>query len=92
MNLSALPPWHCPLLDLSGQVSDISFLLHFPLLEPAYYKVDQSEHDFHFPLHFNEKHGHWVGFPENNRNHFTWKILTDDTQKGLIKLISSVPP
>ena len=69
---------------LIGQVPDISFLLHFTFQAPVYYKVDQSEPDSCFPLHSNEKHGHCVGFAEDTGDQFTWKILTDETQKVLI--------
>ena len=68
-----------PLQTLTGQVPDISFLLHFTFWEPVYYKGDQSEPDSHFPSHSNEKHGHWVGFAEDKGDQFTWKILTDDS-------------
>ena len=68
-----------PLQTLTGQVPDISFLLHFTFWEPVYYKGDQNEPDSHFPSHSNEKHGHWVGFAEDKGDQFTWKILTDDS-------------
>ena len=77
-----------PLQVLTGQIPeqipDVSFLLHFAFWEPVYYKVDQSEPDSCFPSNSNEKLGHWVGFAEDKCDQFTWKILTDDTQKVLI--------
>ena len=47
--------------------------------------VDQSDPDSCFPSQSNEKHGHWVGFAKEKGDQFTWKILTDDTQKVLIE-------
>ena len=76
--------WYQPLHTLTGQVPDISFLLHFTFWEPVCYKVDQSETDSHFPSHSNEKCGQCIGFAEDRGDQFTGKILTDDTQKVLI--------
>ena len=91
MHVICLMSLHLPLLvasplqALTGQVPDISFLLHSTFWGPVYYKVDQSEPDSCFPSHSNEKRSHWAGFAEDKWDQFTWKILTDDTQKVLIQ-------
>ena len=74
-----------PLQALTGQVPEMSFLLHFTFWEPVYYKVDQSEPGSHLSSHSNEKHDHWIGFAGETRDQFTWKILIDDTQKIFIQ-------
>ena len=51
----------------------------------VYYKVDQHEPDHRFPSQSNEKRGHWVGFDDNQGDHLTWKILTDDTNTIIIR-------
>ena len=33
----------------------------------------------------SEKRGHWVGFADNQGDHLTWKILTDDTNTIIIR-------
>ena len=68
-----------PLQALTGQVPNISFVLHFTFWEPVYYKVEQSEPDSFFPSHFNEKCGHWVSLTEDKGDQFTWKILMNNT-------------
>ena len=60
-----------PLQALTGQVPDISQVLHFSFWEPIYYKVDENESDHKFPYQSNEKRGHWVGFAENKGDHLT---------------------
>ena len=44
-------------------------------------KVDENKTDHRFPSHLNEKQGHWVGFADNEGDHLTWKILTDETNQ-----------
>ena len=75
-----------PLQALILQVPDISHFLHFSFWEPVYYKADENESDHRFPAQSNEKKGHWVGFADNNGNHLTWKILTDETQQIITRL------
>ena len=60
-------------------------MLHFSFYEPVYYRIDSSEPDFHFPSSSNEKKGHWVGFADNPGDRLTWRILTEDTQKIIIR-------
>ena len=74
-----------PLQALTGQVPDISHFLQFSFWEPVYYKVDEREPDHRFPSQSNEKRGHWVGFADNQGDHLTWKILTDDTNTIIIR-------
>ena len=74
----------CPVQALQGTTPDISFMLHFSFYEPVYYRTDSSEPDFHFPSSSNEKKGYWVGFANNQGDHLTWSILTEDTHKIII--------
>ena len=46
--------------------------------------IDSSEPDLNFPSSSNEKKGYWVGFADNQGDSFTWRILTEDTQKIII--------
>ena len=74
----------CPVQALEGTTPDISFMLHFSFYEPVYYRIDSSEPDLNFPSSSNEKKGYWVGFADNQGDHLTWRILTEDTQKIII--------
>ena len=60
-------------------------MLHFSLYEPVYYRIDSSEPDLNFPSSSNEKKGYWVGFADNQGDRLTWRILTEDTQKIIIR-------
>ena len=75
----------CPVQALEGTTPDISFLLHFSFYEPVYYRIDSSEADLNFPSSSNEKKGYWVGFADNQGDSLTWRILTEDTQKIIIR-------
>ena len=75
----------CPVQALEGTTPDISFLLHFSFYEPVYYRIDSSEPDLNFPSSSNEKKGYWVGFADNQGDSLTWRILTKDTQKIIIR-------
>ena len=75
----------CPVQALEGTTPDISFLLHFSFYEPVYYRIDSSEPDLNFPSSSNEKKGYWVGFAHNQGDSLTWRILTEDTQKIIIR-------
>ena len=75
----------CPVQALEGTTPDISFLLHFSFYEPVYYRIDSSEPDLNFPSSSDEKKGHWVGFADNQGDSLTWRILTEDTQKIIIR-------
>ena len=75
----------CPVQALGGTTPDISFLLHFSFYEPVYYMIDSSEPDLNFPSSSNEKKGYWVGFADNQGDSLTWRILTEDTQKIIIR-------
>ena len=74
----------CPGQALQGTTPDISFMLHSSYYEPVYYRTDSSEPDFHFPSSSNEKKGYWVSFANNQGDHLTWSILTEDTHKIII--------
>ena len=75
----------CPVQALEGTTPDISFLLHFSFYEPVYYRIDSSEPDLNIPSSSNEKTGYWVGFADNQGDSLTWRILTEDTQKIVIR-------
>ena len=75
----------CPVQALEGTTPDSSFLLHFSFYEPVYYRIDSSEPDLNFPSSSNEKKGYWVGFADNQGDSLTWRILTEDTQKIIIR-------
>ena len=75
----------CPVQALQGTTPDVSFMLHFSFYEPAYYRIDSSEPDLSFPSSSNEKKGYWVGFADNQGDSLTWRILTEDTQKIIIR-------
>ena len=75
----------CPVQALEGTTPDISFLLHFSFNEPVYYRIDSSEPDLNFPSSSNEKKGYWVGFADNQGDSLTWRILTEDTQRIIIR-------
>ena len=75
----------CPVQALEGTTPDISFMLHFSFYEPVYYRIDSSEPDLHFPSLSNEKKGYWVSFADNPGDRLTWRILTEDTQKIIIR-------
>ena len=75
----------CPVQALEGTTPDISFLLHFSFYEPVYYRIDSSEPDLNFPSSSNEKKGYWVGFADNQGDSLTWRILTEDTKKIIIR-------
>ena len=87
LNHLASPTLHgiCPVQALEGTTPDISFLLHFSFYEPVYYRIDSSEPDLNFPSSSNEKKGYWVGFADNQGDSLTWRILTEDTQKIIIR-------
>ena len=44
-----------------------------------------SEPHLNFPSSSNEKKGYWVSFADNQGDSFTWRILTEDTQKIIIR-------
>ena len=75
----------CPVQALEGTTPDISFLLHFSFYEPVYYRIDSSEPHLNFPSSSNEKKGYWVGFADNQGDCLTWRILTEDTHKIIIR-------
>ena len=75
----------CPAPALQGATPDLSFMLHFSFYEPVYYRIDSSEPDLNFPSSSNEKKGYWVGFADNQGDCLTWRILTEDTHKIIIR-------
>ena len=75
----------CPVQALQGTTPDVSFMLHFSFYEPVYYRIDSSEPDLNFPSSSNEKKGYWFGFADNQGDSLTWRILTEDTQKIIIR-------
>ena len=75
----------CPVQALEGTTPYVSFMLHFSFYEPFYYRIDSSEPDLNFSSSSNETKGYWVGFDDNQGDHLTWRILTEDTQKIIIR-------
>ena len=75
----------CPVQALEGTTPDVSFMLHFSFYEPVYYRIDSSETDLNFPSSSNEKKGYWVSFADNQGDSLTWRILTADNQKIIIR-------
>ena len=75
----------CPVQGLQGTTPDVSFMLHFSFYEPVYYRIDSSEPDLNFSSSSNEKKGYSVGFADNQGDSLTWRILTEDTQKIIIR-------
>ena len=75
----------CPVQALQGTTPDISFMPHTSFYEPVYYRIEFSEPDLNFPSSSNEKKGYWVGFADNQGDSLTWRILTEDTQKIIIR-------
>ena len=75
----------CPVQALEGTTPDVSFMLHFSFYEPVYYRIDSSEPDLNFPSSSNEKKCYLVGFADNQGDHLTWRILTEATQKIIIR-------
>ena len=75
----------CPVQALEGTTPDVSFMLHFSFYEPVYYRIDSSEPDLNFPSSSNEKKGYWGGFADNQGDCLTWRILTEDTHKIIIR-------
>ena len=75
----------CHVQALGSITPDISFMLHFSFYELVYYRIDSSEPDLNFPSSSNEKKGYLVGFADNQGDSFTWRILTEDTQKIIIR-------
>ena len=75
----------CPIQALQRTTPDVSFMLHFSFYEPVYYRIDSSEPDHNFPSSSNEKKGYWVGFADNQGDSLTWRILTEDTHKIIIR-------
>ena len=75
----------CPVQPLQGTTPDVGFMLHFSFYEPVYYRIDSSEPDLNFPSSSNEKKGYWVGFADNQGDSLTWRILTEDTHKIIIR-------
>ena len=69
---------------LQGTTPDISFMLHSSFYESVYYRIDSSEPDFNFPSSSNDNKGYWAGFAANQGDSFTWRTLTEDTQRIII--------
>ena len=77
-----------PLAIATGQTPDISVLFQFKFWEKVYYATDDklsSGHKPSFPSDPGEKSGRFVGFAETVGDVFTYKILTDDTQKVIYR-------
>ena len=87
LNHLASPTPHgiCLVQALEGTTPDISFLLHFSFYEPVYYRIDSSGPDLNLASSSNEKTSYWVGFADNQGDRLTWRILTEETQRIIIR-------
>lgn len=70
-----------PLEALTGITPDVSPFLRFTWWEPVLYKI----HDGSFPSDSQEKAGHFVGIAETVGHSLTYRILSDDTQKVILR-------
>ena len=75
----------CPVQALEGTTPDISFMLHFSFYEHVYYRIESSEPDLNFASSSNEKKGYWVDFANYQGDRLTWRILTEDTLRIIIR-------
>ena len=75
----------CSVHALQGTTPDVSFMLHFSFYEPVYNRIDSSEPDLNFSSSSNEKKEYWVSFADNQGDSLTWKILTGNTHKIIIR-------
>ncbi len=62
---------------LTGQVADISAILHYSFYQPVYYTL----WDTNFTSQSKEASAHWVGIEDNVGDTLTHLLLTDDTHK-----------
>ena len=77
-----------PLAIATGQTPDISVLFQFKFWEKIYYATDDklsSGQKPSFPSDPGEKSGRFVGFAETVGDVFTYKVLTDDTNKVIYR-------
>jgi hypothetical protein len=70
-----------PICMSTGSTNDISPHLCFHFWEPVYYKLDDSD----FPSNSHEKHRYFVGISESVGHATTFKILTDNTLKVILR-------
>ena len=76
--------WKTPHQVLFGEMPDISELFQFEFWEPVYFATGEQlsyASSPSFPSATPEGKGRFVGFSETVGDKFTYKILTDDTQK-----------
>jgi len=66
-----------PFQSLTGQVADISALIHYCFYQPVFFK----SYEDHYPSKSNEKHGYWVGIADSVGDTLTYKILDTETHK-----------
>jgi hypothetical protein len=74
--------WEAPLSVLLGITVDISLLLRFHWwYQPVFYAVD----DVSFPSLSHEAMGYFVGISTNMGHTMTFKVLTEDTHKDIVR-------
>ena len=76
--------WKTPFQLLWGQTPDISEFFQFEFWEPVYFATGESlSYAGHvsFPSSANEEKGRFVGLADGVGDKFTYKVLTDDTNK-----------
>lgn len=73
--------WKIPLTVLLGVTIDVSPLLRFHWYQPVFYSVDDAS----FPSDSKEALGYFVGIAPHCGHVMTFKILTQDTQRIIIR-------
>jgi hypothetical protein len=73
--------WEVPLSVLLRTTVDVSLLLRFHWYQPVFYDVD----DVSFPSSSHKAMGYFVGISTNMDHTMTFKVLTDDTHKVIVR-------
>lgn len=83
LNCTASPSlgWKIPLSILLGVTVDVSPLLRFYWFQPVFYAID----DAGFPSDSKEALGRFVGISTNCGHTMTFKVLTDDTNRVIVR-------
>ena len=84
--------WHlqlfkgiCPVQALEGTTPDISFLLHFSFMSLSTTGLILLSLTSTFLHHLMKRRFIGFGFADNQGDSLTWRILTEDTQKIIIR-------
>ncbi|MEL6846675.1 MAG: hypothetical protein AAFP02_26005, partial [Bacteroidota bacterium] len=90
LNITSTPELHgrTPYEAKYGKTPDISHVFMFTFYEPVYYATDDRlsyAKKVKYPSDTHERKGFFVGFAESIGNHFTYAVLTEDTQKVIYR-------